>query len=213
MNEQIRKQAWYPIVYMFVVTAVFSTVLIGLSRLTRERVEANQRIAFERTVLEALGMDVGDMSRSQVHDRFVASIAEPTDNTAGAYRWMEDGRLKGYALPIAGQGFWAPIKGVLGIEPDAQTVTGIAFYEQSETPGLGAEITTNEFRSQFIGKTIDREIPYMSIRPVAAPLDEHSVHAITGATQTSTRLEKFLRADLAAWVDAMHGDGAGEGDR
>ena len=49
----MRNKAWYPILYMFVITAFFSSVLIGLSRMTQERVEANERVAFERAVLNA----------------------------------------------------------------------------------------------------------------------------------------------------------------
>jgi len=50
----IRKQSWFPIAYMFCVTAFFSSIVIGLTRLTSDRVEANETLAFERAVLSVL---------------------------------------------------------------------------------------------------------------------------------------------------------------
>jgi hypothetical protein len=43
----------------------------------------------------------------------------------------------------------------------------------------------------------------MEILPATATLDENAVHAITGATQTSTRLGKFMNAQLGLWRDRM----------
>jgi hypothetical protein len=62
------------------------------------------------------------------------------------------------------------------------------------------------FRSQFKGKKIAAQGTPFEIRPVSTELDASSVHAVTGATQTSTRLEKFLNERLAAWRDEMGTD-------
>jgi len=65
-----------------------------------------------------------------------------------------------------GQGFWARIRGIVGIAADRKTVTGITFYEQSETPGLGAEIVRPAFRNQFKGKLLaPKERPITMRRP------------------------------------------------
>jgi Na+-transporting NADH:ubiquinone oxidoreductase subunit C len=111
----------------------------------------------------------------------------------------EAGKIVAYALPISGQGFWAPIKGVIGIKADRRTITGIAFYEQNETPGLGAQITTSAFTSQFQGKVISSSDKPLNIRRPTDALGTSDVHAVTGATQTSTRLEKILNDALKKW--------------
>jgi len=196
----LRDRPWYPVLYMFVVTAFFSTILIGFSRLTRDRVEVNQQVAFERAVLQVLPLDLPDkISPPEVHRLFVERIAAPTAESGGAYLLMQDGKPAAFALPVQGQGFWDMIRGVVGIGADRQTITGISFYEQNETPGLGAEIVQPPFRSQFPGKSIARTGKPLRILPVGTRLGPSDVHAVTGATQTSTRLERFLEEALTRW--------------
>ncbi len=197
---KLRAKAWYPVLYMFAVTAVFSAVLISLSRFTRGRVEANQRIAFERAVLEALPLDLARRtSPAEVHRIFTEMVAEPTGESGGAYILMVDGEPAAYALPVEGRGFWDMIRGVVGIDTDLVTITGISFHEQNETPGLGAEIAQPAFLSQFPGRRIAPQGKALRIVPVGSSLGPGDVHAVTGATQTSTRLEKILEDALARW--------------
>lgn len=207
----IRKQSWFPIAYMFCVTAFFSSIVIGLTRLTSERVEANEKLAFERAVLSVLpGMEMDKMTRPEIHKTFTESVEEPDDLSNGAYTARQNGQVTAYALPISGQGFWAPIKGVIGIETDKKTITGIAFYEQNETPGLGAEITQVPFRDQFEDKVIASENKPIDIRRPGATLGESEVHAVTGATQTSNRLEIIINTALKEWRNQNAEKGEGD---
>jgi len=202
--SDIREKPWFPVVYMFVVTAAFSSVLIAFSRVTRERVEANQQLAFEKAVLEALSVQIPEgTSRLELHRMYQEWIKPPDARSAGAYRLIRDGRLIAYALPVDGQGFWAPIKGVIGLDTDLQTITGIAFYEQNETPGLGAEIVTMDFRRQFEGKKLSATGRAIRILPKTEQLGESDVHAVTGATQTSVRLERLINDDLNRWREQI----------
>jgi Na+-transporting NADH:ubiquinone oxidoreductase subunit C len=196
----MRKKWWFPVVYMFVVTAFFSSIVIGFSQLTSARVEANQYLAFEKAVLMVMPglLEEGD-SRLQLHKKYVERVSEPDEQSAGACTLKEAGRIIAYALPVSGQGFWAPIKGVVGINADRQTITGIAFYEQNETPGLGAQITTNAFTSQFRGKVLSSADKPLNVRRPGDALGPSDVHAVTGATQTSVRLEKILNDALKKW--------------
>lgn len=196
----MREKWWFPVVYMFVVTAFFSSIVIGFSQFTSARVEANEYLAFEKAVLAVLpGLLDTDESRSQLHKKYVERVSQPDEMSGGAYTLKEAGKIVAYALPISGQGFWAPIKGVIGIKADRQTITGIAFYEQNETPGLGAQITTSAFTSQFKGKVISSSDKPLNIRRPTDALGTSDVHAVTGATQTSTRLEKILNDALKKW--------------
>lgn len=200
----IKNKAWYPVLYMFAVMLFFSAIIIGFGTLTRERVRDNERIDFERATLQALPIDLPeDAGPQQIHRTFVANVADSTSKTAGALRLMKGDSLLAYALPIEGAGFWAPVKGVIGIAADKRTVTGIAFYEQNETPGLGGEIVKPDFRNQFQDKELSSEDEPLQIRMRTEELDESSVHAITGATQTSQRLGKFLAEDLTRWQQRM----------
>lgn len=201
MNRD-RDRPLYPVLYMFLLTALLSSVMIGFARLTEDRIQANQRLAFERAVLEALGLDLSGSS-VDLHRRFTQGIRGPNASLPGAYVYMEAGQVRGYAIPVQGQGFWAPIRGVIGVAPDGRTLLGAAFYEQSETPGLGAEIAEPRFTGQFKDRRIAQEGPAFEIRPPAETLADHQVHAVTGATQTCTRLERFLNEALSQWRAAF----------
>jgi Na+-transporting NADH:ubiquinone oxidoreductase subunit C len=208
----IRKKSWFPIAYMFFVTAFFSSIVIGLARVSDERVKANEKLALERAVLSVLpGVNVKAMTRPQIHDTFTEMISEPDESSNGAYMAKQNGQIIAYIVPMTGQGFWAPIKGVIGIKTDKKTITGIAFYEQNETPGLGAEITKPAFKDQFQGKVLSSRGQPLKMRRPGATLSDNEVHAITGATQTSDRLQIIIDNALTKWQGrGAEKDGGGE---
>lgn len=197
----MKDRPWFAVVYMFFVTAFFSSVVIGFAHFTSDRVEANRQLAFERSVLEVFGLAEGKSS-VQIHQIFVDRVSVP-ESPGGTYLLTDDGEVKGYAFVISGKGFWAPIKGVVGIKPDKRTLSGVSFFEQNETPGLGGEIAEEEFCSQFAGIIISSSGDAIGIESFGSVLKSNQVHAITGATQTCSRLEKFLNEQLAKW----RGDG------
>ena len=200
----MRDKWWFPTIYMFLMTAFFSSIIIGFSQVTRARVEANEDLALEKAILTVLPnlFDAGT-KRIELHKRFVERVTGPDEKSGGAYTLKEAGQTVAYALPISGQGFWAPIKGVIGIKADRQTITGIAFYEQNETPGLGAQITKEAFTSQFNGKGISSNVKPINIKRPSDVLGKSDVHAVTGATQTSTRLEKIINDSLKDWLSKV----------
>lgn len=206
----MRQTGAYPVVYMFVVTAAFSTVVIGLSAMTRERVEANARLALESAVLRALpteGAEPEPLSGPEIHQRFTEQVTAPDASTGGAYTLRKGGQIVAYAVPFEGQGFWATIRGVIGVAADKRTVTGIAFYEQSETPGLGAEIVKPTFRNQFDGKVLAEDERPIAMRRPGATLGKNDVYAVTGATQTSVRVESMVNRAIEEWRAKVGGEG------
>ncbi|MBN1393182.1 MAG: FMN-binding protein [Sedimentisphaerales bacterium] len=202
----ITKQKWFPVFYMFVVTAFFSSFVIGFTAFTGERVKANETLAFEKAMLAVLpGLydENEKISGLQLHRRFEEKVSPSDEYSGGAYTLKQSGKIIAYALPISGQGFWAPIKGFIGIEADRKTITGISIYQQNETPGLGAEISKPEFRNQFKGKVVLIGDKPLNIARPGTKLDQSSVHAVTGATQTSTRLEIIINNALNQWQQSM----------
>ena len=204
----MRDKVWYPVLYMFVATAFFSSILIGLSQFTRDRVEANQRLSVEMAVLEALPIELPpEASSLELHRMFLDRVTGPSAPSGGAYVLTEGDDVVAYAVPLEGKGYWDTIRGFIGIASDRNTVTGISFYEQNETPGLGAEIVQPAFRTQFVGKRIAEGDRPLGFLPVGSALGESEVHAITGATQTSTRVEKIINEDLAGWRSGLRSSG------
>lgn len=107
-------------------------------------------------------------------------------------------------VPCYGAGLWGPIWGYLAFEEDMNTVSGAVFDHKGETPGLGAEIATEDFRSHFAGKQItDRNGRFTSIKVMkgGAPEDDiNGVDAISGGTITSQALEITMKTWLEFYL-------------
>jgi Na+-transporting NADH:ubiquinone oxidoreductase subunit C len=91
-------------------------------------------------------------------------------------------------LPIRGNGLWSMMYAFVAVETDGNTVDGIIYYEQGETPGLGGEVENPNWRAQFVGKKLydDNFKPAIKIIKGGAPAGStHGVDALSGATLTS----------------------------
>jgi Na+-transporting NADH:ubiquinone oxidoreductase subunit C len=109
-----------------------------------------------------------------------------------------------YIIPVRGKGLWGPIWGYLSLEGDMNTIYGASFGHKSETPGLGAEIETNNFQDQFKGKKIfDEAGNFVSVKAVkggADPADLHGVDAVSGATITSNGVTEMFKRTLNNYI-------------
>ena len=77
---------------------------------------------------------------------------------------------EGYVIPINGFGLWDAIYGYLALQADGNTVIGTSWYDQKETPGLGANISEAYWQNLFPGKKIFMEGPEGKIDLKSAPL-------------------------------------------
>jgi len=111
-----------------------------------------------------------------------------------------DDQTKAFIVPLRGKGLWGPIWGYISLQPDMNTIYGTIFDHQGETPGLGAEISTEWFQKPFLGKTIFNDtINFVSVKVLkggAKKDDPHAVDAISGGTITSKALEAMLDSCL-----------------
>ena len=95
-------------------------------------------------------------------------------------------------LPVHGNGLWSMMYAFVAVETDGNTVSGITYYEQGETPGLGGEIENPKWRGQFVGKLLldDNNKPAIRIVKGGAPAgDLHSVDGLSGATLTANGVQ------------------------
>lgn len=116
----------------------------------------------------------------------------------------DDGTVR-YILPLWGSGLWGAIWGYLAMNDDWNTISGAVFDHASETPGLGAEISTSEFGDQFKDKTIFRDGKFVSVavtkgKGSAGADTQHMVDAISGGTITSRGVENMLRDNLVGYL-------------
>jgi len=108
-----------------------------------------------------------------------------------------------YIIPMRGKGLWGPVWGYLALESDGNTVVGATFDHKSETPGLGAEITTPMFTDQFPGKKISEAGVFKSISVVKAGTSagDYAVDGISGGTITSNGVNDMLTDCLAPYAE------------
>ena len=64
----------------------------------------------------------------------------------------ETGKVSQAVLPMYGNGLWSIMYGFVAVQPDANTINGITYYEQGETAGLGGEIANPK-----LAKTLCRQ--------------------------------------------------------
>jgi Na+-transporting NADH:ubiquinone oxidoreductase subunit C len=109
-----------------------------------------------------------------------------------------------YIIPLRGKGLWGPIWGYIALEGDMNTVAGVSFGHKGETPGLGAEIETEKFQKQFIGKKIlDEQGNFVSVTVIkggGTSTNIHGVDAVSGATITSNGVTEMFKRTLANYI-------------
>ena len=106
-----------------------------------------------------------------------------------------------FIVPMAGKGLWGPVWGFVSLKSDYNTVYGAVFDHKAETPGLGAEINTDEFENQFKNLmicNIENNFEFVSINVVKGEIknSKHEVQGITGGTITSDGVSDMLENTL-----------------
>lgn len=98
-------------------------------------------------------------------------------------------------VPIAGKGAKSMMHAFIALETDGRTVKSLFYYEQNETPMLGAKVEDPQWLSQWPGKKLlndDAQPALKVVQENAGPHDDYTVDGITGATMTSTGVEKSI---------------------
>ncbi|MCG3730602.1 Na(+)-translocating NADH-quinone reductase subunit C [Vibrio cincinnatiensis] len=113
-------------------------------------------------------------------------------NTGIVYLVKEGDHVSRVILPIHGNGLWSMMYAFIAVETDGNTVSGITYYDQGETPGLGGEIENPSWRAQFVGKQLfdENHKPAIKIVKGGAPEgSQHGVDGLSGATLTSNGVQ------------------------
>ena len=111
----------------------------------------------------------------------------------------DNGELSRIILPVHGYGLWSTLYGFLALEPDANTVAGLGFYEHGETPGLGGEVDNPKWKALWEGKKLYGDQGEVEIQVIKGTVEsntpnaEHKVDGLAGATLTSKGVSNLLR--------------------
>ena len=136
-----------------------------------------------------------DVANSQKLVNDVAGINRRANSAVIYLINDETGSLQTVVLPIVGSGLWGLMHGFVGLETDLTTVRSLVYSDHKETPGLGALITNDRWKSFWPGKQIfnaEHQVMINVVKGGAKPGDIHGVDAISGATLTSNGVKNSL---------------------
>lgn len=128
-------------------------------------------------------------------------------NSAGVRRLPNQGIVylvrKGEAIDqiviaIEGLGMWGTIYGFMALAPDGNTIRGLTYYDQRETPGLGGEIANPSWQALWRGrKAFDAnwDVGIQVIKGQAGPPETDPLHVdgLSGSTVTSKAVTQLVR--------------------
>lgn len=196
----------FSIIYMFLITFCFTTLVSAVKMVHEDKIKTHQKIKRHRIILNVLDiLAKTESTTEELIDMFNTRVKPVNKNGRTIYMGLEaDGiSRKGYAFDVSGPGFWGPIYGMAAVNSNASAILGMAFYKHSETPGLGGRITEDWFQNQFNGLNLigkEAEEPIFHLTPVGTKKATSELDAITGATQTSRAVESFLNKELKRFI-------------
>lgn len=176
-------QAWL----VLLLASFFGAALAGIQLSLAPKIEANKlNETLEKVPELILGADAArefkDENRSmEIAQQFIEAGPGDMKKTYSVFQAKTDGQTAGWVVKASGQGYADKIELLVGVNPEAQTITGLFILDQKETPGLGNKIMEPVWRNQFIDKSTQQ--PLTAVKTKAAAPNE--INAITGATISS----------------------------
>lgn len=220
----------YTIVYASVMVVIVAFLLAFVSSSLKDKQNENVELDKKKQILSALNVDIKGADVAQLYSEIVKQ--EPLLSADGSIKaeagaFAIDSKVENakplaernlplficqvegatkYVLPVYGAGLWGPIWGYVALNDDKSTIFGVYFSHAGETPGLGAEITSVPFKSQFPGKQIAKEGEFTSVAIVKPGNSEEGrdyVNGISGGTITSQGVDAMLNDGLGQYVNFL----------
>ena len=196
-----KKSPAYVLSFMAAICLVFGTGISVVNYATQGLLAKNAARHQNRVLCRAFQLDVAGTSAEAYQQAVDAALRTSTVGGRTVYECVAPGK-EGVGFVAGGMGFWDRIECVVVLSPDLRKILNVQVLDQKETPGLGARIEEPWFTDQFKGLAVAWEAPAESrilVGANPAPNAANEVDAITGATQTSMALMRFLNDELAAF--------------
>ena len=130
------------------------------------------------------------------------------ENEFNYYTAVKDGNIIGYIFKTAEKGYGGDVSVMTAVNTDG-TVKSVAILDVSnETPGLGQNAAKESFYSQYADKKSG-----ISLVKNGAESDKNEVNAVTGATITSTAVNKAVNTALKQFESVKNNEEVTEGEK
>ncbi|MDR1984202.1 MAG: NADH:ubiquinone reductase (Na(+)-transporting) subunit C [Prevotellaceae bacterium] len=217
----------YTVMYSVIIVIIVAVLLTIASTALKPAQKSNQEIEKKENILKTVGKVnqekakgnkvtyITDEYKKYITESFVvdvdgdkkdgdafstelkAELAKPEAERRLPVFICRDGEQLFYIIQLRGKGLWGPIWGYVAFESDFNTIAGIVFDHESETPGLGAEIATEKFQKQFENKKIDDQSTFpIIVQKPGGDSNNHTVDGISGGTITSRGVQQMLADNL-----------------
>ena len=209
----------YIIIYSVVMVVIVAVLLSVTSLSLQERQGENILNEKKQQIVKALGEDpmtasyadvvaeavMLDKNGNKIEGKNDTDIFNALGDLTASFEAGEFPIFKAangsVVIPVYGAGLWGPIWGYIALEANMNTVKGIVMDHSGETPGLGAEITTDKVQSSFVGKTIFEGTEFVSVSmKKGGATSNHEVDAISGGTKTCDGVNAMLRTCIEGYL-------------
>lgn len=154
------------IAVLTVICVISGLCLFAVHSLVKEKIEETENVKIIRLLSEIF-----------------PSSEFTEENGIYIVRHRESGELEGYIAMAEGSGYGGKILLLIGIRRNG-IIERVRILKHSETPGLGARITEENFLAQFEGKSVDE---------VLLKQNGGTIDAISGATISSRAVVEAVR--------------------
>ncbi len=145
---------------------------------------------------------------------------EKTGNVAMPLFVMKKDGKTFFIIPVYGKGLWGPIWGNIALLSDKNTIYGVNFGHEGETPGLGAEIAAPPTKGKIVfsdefkeKKIFDDKGDFTSVKVIKGGVASqsvikpiHGVDAISGSTLTSNGVSNMIHDCLENYINYLKKD-------
>lgn len=192
-------------VALLVITLVAGLALSAVNEITKEpiaKAEETARLeAYETVFPDAEFETPQDLDALLEGGQTAIDSVGLTGCTVSDILYANDanGERIGYVVAaVSPNGYGGDISVAVGIDAKTSTITGFSVLSNSETAGLGARCTEDEFVSQFAGKDAT-SIEYVKGGGAAG----NQIDAISGATVTTNAVTEAVNSALAVYGNVL----------
>lgn len=226
-----RNSNTYTFIYAAVMVILVAAILASVAMALKERQDTNIEVEKMQNILASVNIEstagnAAEIYEDRIQNQYVVNSegeviegvdafsidlkkekAKPLEGRRlPVYECQTESGLK-YIFPMRGAGLWGPIWGFVSVDDDMSTIYGANFDHQGETPGLGAEISTDWFQAEFKGKELYNDqgelVSVTVTKPGQEAPQEHSVDGISGGTITSKGLEQMMLEDFNSYSEFL----------
>jgi Na+-transporting NADH:ubiquinone oxidoreductase subunit C len=231
----VRQSNGYIVMYAAIITLVCGGLLAFASISLKDKQDANIALEQKKNILSSVitlqeGIDINDLYSKKVKSfviDFNGNVKEgvkpeqvvvaaeykkkPEDRLLPIYEFQSEAdptKVEFAVMPVYGYGLWNNIWGFVAVKSDFNTIQGVKFSHQGETPGLGARIESEEVQERFKGKTIfeNGTLTAVAIQKGEGKdysKDPHKVDGMSGATLTGKGVNNMLKDYLASYQNYL----------